>query len=85
MDNLTLDYKTEVKISFQSQEHAEIARAAVSVDEEIQPTKAFKNISVQGKILVATLCATEARVLRVMLYSFYDCLAVIIRTLNEFS
>ena len=69
---------------FQTPEHAATAATVLSVDDELQPTKASKSVHVDGDTLVGEFFASEARVLRVVMASFYDMLGVVIRTLREF-
>ena len=69
---------------FLTAEHAAIAAQALGVDDELQPSKASKALSVEGDALVARLSASEARLLRAVLSSYYDMLGVVVRTLREF-
>lgn len=103
-----------VRVQFASAKHAGVAVAALEVDPELQPDKAFKFYAVEGSTVVVyvllnvprqacrvgsatniptanppTVCsnfyATEARVLRVMVSTVFDMLAVTARMLREFS
>lgn len=74
-----------VRVQFLSAEHAALAARVLAVDDELQPERASKTFTVSGSELVATLSASEARVLRVVISSFFDMAAVVARTLAEFS
>lgn len=80
-----LNFKATARIRFACNEHAAMAARALSVDDELQPTKAAKEFATEGEYLVGTFRASEARVLRVVLASFYDMLAVTLRTLRDFT
>ena len=55
------------------------------MDDELQPSKVEKTLATEGATLVGNFRASEARVLRVVLSSFYDMLGVVVRSLREFS
>ena len=80
-----MDYLATARVWFSSSAHAEIAARTLSVDDELQPTKAAKTFAVEGNYLVGTFRASEARVLRDMISSVYDMLGVTVRTLRDFS
>lgn len=130
-----LAYTAVARVRFTTEAHAAMAARSLAVDDELQPTKAVKEFSVDGHTLVwcvawrararrggaqrghwcaagsvdaasapapvaltpshpppaiarparSTMRATEARVLRVMLSSFYDMAAVTLRTLRDFA
>ena len=71
---------------------AEMIARSLSVDEELQPDKVqrhFTYSSIEGSSsgaaeLKASFSASDARMLRVSLSSFYDMSAVCLRTLQEF-
>ncbi len=71
-------------VSLASAAHAEVARAALSVDAELSPERSSKELSVSGARLVARFVAVDARNLRLALTSFCDMLGVVIRTLRDF-
>ena len=76
-----------VRVQFQTPDHAMTASKVLSVDDELS-LKAVKELHVDsenGCMLVGHFRATDARVLRVMVSSFYDMLGVVIRTLRDFS
>ena len=74
-----------MRVQFQTPEHALIASRVLSVDDELQPSKVEKTLATEGATLVGNFRASEARVLRVVLSSFYDMLGVVVRSLREFS
>ena len=80
-----MNFSAEARVRFASAEHAAIAARALAVDDELQPTKAAKEFATEGQVLVCRLRASEARVLRVMLSSFYDMLAVTLRSFRDFT
>ena len=74
---------------------AEMVARALSVDEELQPEKVQRQFTCSsidglqggnggGAQLTATFSASDARMLRVSLSSFYDMTAVCLQTLLEF-
>jgi hypothetical protein len=139
-----MNFTAVARVRFSTPEHAAIAARALAVDDELQPTKAAKDFTTEGPLLVgcvrvparrqparasglgsarrafgerarlfgaaaaltpslpahtahahlAPSClrgccshfrASEARVLRVVMSSFYDMLAVTVRTLRDFT
>jgi hypothetical protein len=83
------DYKSEIRLQFESQEKARVLMDCLSVDEELQPTKISRSFSVEpattGAVLVVNFVATEPKVLRVAMSSFYDMAIVSCKTMLEFS
>jgi hypothetical protein len=77
--------RADVRVCYESAEHAKIARDTLAVDEEIQPTKIQRSYSIQGGALTIHFAAVEVRLLRVALSSIFDMLQVISNTLAEFS
>ena len=77
-------YSCELKIRFLSSDHATNALTVLEVDEELQRGKSRKELRVEGCELIATLSATEVRVLRVMTSSFFDMVTTLARTLRDF-
>ena len=78
-------FQAVVRVQFTKPEHAKMVVTVLMVDDELQPDKASKELQVSGNELIATLSASEPRVLRVVMSSFFDMLAVVTRTLAEFS
>jgi len=56
----------------------------MEVDEELQPLKVTKTFDVEGNVLAVHIQATEVRMLRVALSSFFDMVTVSVKTLLEF-
>ena len=77
-------YCGSVRINFPSERQACIVRDCMIVDEELQPQKVTKNFEVEGADLVIHVQATELRMLRVALSSFFDMVSVSVKTLLEF-
>ncbi len=66
-------------------EEAEVFKQCMEVDEELQPTKISRSFSVQeGGVLVVNFVATDPKVLRVAMSSFYDMAIVSCKTLLAF-
>ena len=78
-------YSATIRLQFLNPEHALLAKRVLEVDDELQPDRAARSLSVSGSELVATLTATEAKVLRVTVSSFFDAAATVSRTLAEFT
>ena len=74
----------DVAITFESARHAEIANNSLSVDEELQPHKVTRSSVVRGSTMHVHFAATEVRMLRVALSSFYDVAALAANTIHEF-
>mmetsp|Transcript_5932 Transcript_5932/g.8128 ORF Transcript_5932/g.8128 Transcript_5932/m.8128 type:complete len:91 (+) Transcript_5932:61-333(+) len=78
-------YCCVVEINFPSNEAAQITRNSLEVDEELQPKKVSKKFEVLDSTLKISFEATEVKMLRVAVSSFFDMAAVVLRTLQEFS
>ena len=74
----------DVAITFETARHAEIANCSLSVDEELQPHKVTRISVVRGSTMHVHFAATEVRMLRVALSSFYDVAALAAHTIHEF-
>ncbi|CAM9229682.1 unnamed protein product [Sphacelaria rigidula] len=81
---MSFPYHCQVVVAYPSEKLATIACSTLNVDEEIQPERIKRSIRVEGSSLLASFEASEARVLRVVLSSFYDMSLVISRTFLEF-
>ena len=77
-------HTSTVRIQFACPAHATLAQRAIEVEPELQPRKAQRTLSTDGPTLVGEFAATEARVLRVQLSSFFDAAGVLIRVLQQF-
>lgn len=77
-------YTFTTKVPFSSAADAEAVCATLSVDNELQPDKVTKKLSVEGNELVAEFSATETRLLRAAVAAFLDLLNLSIRTLEKF-
>lgn len=56
----------------------------LEVDEELQPTKIHRTLNVKGTELLVHFEATEVRLLRAAVSSFFDMSMLTARTLLEF-
>ncbi|KAI4363683.1 hypothetical protein MLD38_019871 [Melastoma candidum] len=75
----------DLTVDFESEEKASIVYAALAVDEELQPDKVRRQMSVSddGKLNVH-FEAVEARFLRASYSAFLDVLTLATRTIEEF-
>ena len=65
--------------------HAEVAAAALGVDEELQRDRSRRELRVEGRELVAALATADARLLRITVSSFSDMLAAQLRAMRDFA
>jgi len=79
-----LHARSDVDLTFPTAAGAAMVAEAVGVDEELQPDKIHRAVMATGNKLTGHFKATEARLLRVSLSSFYDMVSVCLRTLQEF-
>jgi len=77
-------YECTLRIQLQNARHATIIKDCMEVDEELQPLKVSKQFTITGSILTLQIAATEIRMLRVALSSFFDMVTVSVKTLLEF-
>jgi EKC/KEOPS complex subunit PCC1/LAGE3 len=77
-------FRSVVRIRLPSQRQACIVKDCMEVDEELQPHKVSKSFEVQGGDLVMHVEASDLRMLRVALSSYFDMVTVSIKTLLEF-
>ncbi|KAJ0401512.1 hypothetical protein P43SY_009372 [Pythium insidiosum] len=80
----THPYECEIALSFPAAEDAEHAMMTIQVDEELQPEKIHRTLAVKGNDLIVHFEATEIRLLRAAVSSFYDMALLVSRTLLEF-
>ncbi|TMW68677.1 hypothetical protein Poli38472_006145 [Pythium oligandrum] len=84
MTSATHPYECDIRLSFPEAEDAEHAMLTIQVDEELQPDKIHRSLSVDGTDLIVHFEATEIRLLRAAVASFYDMSLLVARTLLEF-
>ncbi|CAM9209095.1 unnamed protein product [Discosporangium mesarthrocarpum] len=77
-------FSSEVEITYPSDSLARVACNTLSVDEEIQPNKIRKSFRLDGPTMTVHFTATEEKVLRVVMSSFFDMALVVSRTFLEF-
>jgi len=73
-----------VRIPFASPKHAEIAKAVIDVDPELQPNAVKRNLTVEGSELVASFKTQTVRLARLTINSFLENIDLVARTLGEF-
>eukprot|EP00877_Chromochloris_zofingiensis_P002647 jgi/Chrzof1/12383/Cz06g32140.t1 len=71
-------------VDFDSQEAADIVRRALEVDPELHPDQVSKELHVEDNKLIINFAATELRLLRAAVGTFYDMLALATRTVEQF-
>ena len=71
-------------VTFGSAQHATIACRTLAVDEELQPLNILRSERVEGATMHVHFAATELRLLRVALSSFYDMAILTAATISEF-
>jgi len=85
VDPAALKHRAVLRVPFASERAAVMAMRSLEVDTEISPEKVRRELRVEpGGVLVATVDATEARMLRASLASLMDMMAVTVRVLCEF-
>ena len=92
MDQIDPDprpYKCQVDVTFSTFTEAKRAMDVLSVDGELgdKVVKKFETVSSEsgdGFVLRVSVAATEAKMLRVSLSSFYDVLKVVLKCFQEF-
>ena len=76
-------YSASLEVALASAAHASLAARARDVDAELQASKAWRALAADGARLRVTLRATELRVLRVVVASMLDRVAIVARTLRD--
>ena len=86
VDETQLRYQLTVRIPCADSRTAEWVKATLDVDKEISPDKVVRTLAVgpQGNMLIVSIQATEARLLRASVASLFDMMAVALRVLCEF-
>ena len=77
--------RSDVAVKFDSAQHAQIACRTLAVDPELQPLNILRQEHVDGDTVHVHFAATELRLLRVALSSFYDVAILTAGAINEFS
>mmetsp|Transcript_3033 Transcript_3033/g.3653 ORF Transcript_3033/g.3653 Transcript_3033/m.3653 type:complete len:108 (-) Transcript_3033:993-1316(-) len=83
-------YECDLEISFPTKEHAHIVKSAMEVDEEIgdRIKKTFSiaksSTTDEPVVMGVQFQATEAKMLRVAVSTFYDYLTVTLKCFQEF-
>ncbi|TYZ56985.1 hypothetical protein PybrP1_006699 [[Pythium] brassicae (nom. inval.)] len=80
----THPFECDVQLVFPAPLDAQYALETLQVDGEIQPDKIHRTLAVDGAALTAHFEATEIRLLRAAVASFYDMALLVARTLLEF-
>ena len=84
MEASAAPFCSNVQFELPSPKAASILLNTLAVDLELQPDKVSRTYAVDGTTFTATFRATEIRVLRSALSSFYDMSIVAVRALAEF-
>uniref|UniRef100_K3WQ75 Transcription factor Pcc1 n=1 Tax=Globisporangium ultimum (strain ATCC 200006 / CBS 805.95 / DAOM BR144) TaxID=431595 RepID=K3WQ75_GLOUD len=80
----THPYECDISLAFPEAVDAAYALETLRVDAELQPDKITRTLAVEGTNLVVHFEATEIRLLRAAVSSFYDMGLLVARTLLEF-
>ena len=75
----------ELRVRFSSSAHAELARACLAVDPELNTARVSRELAAEGDALVARFTAGDSRSLRLSLGAFFDMVGVLVRTLRDFA
>ncbi|WRT64725.1 uncharacterized protein IL334_001659 [Kwoniella shivajii] len=78
-------HTTTLGIPFHTSEHAEIARKALEVDKEQNGVFVYRELSVEGEVLIAKYETTTVRLLRLSTNSFLSSLDLVVRTMTSFA
>ncbi|ETK83659.1 hypothetical protein F441_11459 [Phytophthora nicotianae CJ01A1] len=84
MDSATHPFECEINLSFPEEVDAQYVLQTLEVDEELQPEKIHRTLTVKGAELHVHFEATEIRLLRAAVSSFYDMSVLTARALLEF-
>ena len=79
-----LPHTATVCLTFSSPRHAKIALNSLEVDPELDATTVHKKLRTSGEHLFVDFSASEVRILRVALSSFFDMSKVVADTLDAF-
>lgn len=74
-----------IQIPFLSEDHAQLARQVLQVDQELSAGAVKRTIDVQGNILTVSFSILTVRLTRLTLNSFLENLDLITRTLDTFA
>jgi tRNA threonylcarbamoyladenosine modification (KEOPS) complex Pcc1 subunit len=77
-------FQCVTRVPCSSSRIAQLLLNVLDVDKEIAPDKITRTMRVEGSELVVTIEASEARLLRASMASFFDMAMVAMRTLCEF-
>lgn len=83
-EHLDKPFQSIISLTFPTQRHAEYSKRTLDVDEELQPDKIDKMLTLDNTTLIVTFRATEIRWLRAAVASFYDMSLVVCKTILEF-
>ena len=78
-------YQCALRVQFPSPRFAGIVEKSLAVDAELRPDKVRRTSGTDGATLVVNFEATELRMLRVAMSSYYDMALVAVQTLQEFA
>uniref|UniRef100_A0AAV1V188 Transcription factor Pcc1 n=1 Tax=Peronospora matthiolae TaxID=2874970 RepID=A0AAV1V188_9STRA len=84
MTSATHPYECDICLNFPAEVDAQFVLQTLEVDDELQPDKIHRTLTVKGSDLHVHFEATEIRLLRAAVSSFYDMSMLTARTLLEF-
>ena len=76
--------KGVIRIRLATQDQADNFKLCLDVDEELQPTKITRQITVDQNMLIISFTASHVKLLRVAINSMFDMLSVCAKTIVEF-
>ena len=76
--------KGVIRMRLATQDQAENVKLCLDVDEELQPTKITRQITVDQNMLIISFTASHVKLLRVAINSIFDMLSVCAKTIMEF-
>jgi EKC/KEOPS complex subunit PCC1/LAGE3 len=71
-------------VTFEEENHASTVHTAMSVDAELRPDDVKRELSLDGTRMTLAFASNDARMLRAAVGTFYDLLALAVRTLEAF-
>lgn len=77
-------YKSDIVVSFENPDHAQLVRDALSVDPELRPHDVQRTMALNGSSLTIKFKAQDIRMLRAATGTFMDLLGVATLTMETF-
>eukprot|EP00543_Licmophora_paradoxa_P002810 CAMPEP_0202447408 /NCGR_PEP_ID=MMETSP1360-20130828/6176_1 /ASSEMBLY_ACC=CAM_ASM_000848 /TAXON_ID=515479 /ORGANISM="Licmophora paradoxa, Strain CCMP2313" /LENGTH=84 /DNA_ID=CAMNT_0049064493 /DNA_START=87 /DNA_END=341 /DNA_ORIENTATION=+ len=79
----TFPYKCDLEIGCPTEEYSEKIKRVMEVDQELGD-RVIRTYQLDGRIMKVSFQATEAKMLRVSVSTFYDYLNVALKCIQEF-